>query len=313
MKRRDFLASSALFGVAGLTGAAETAADITGKKPRTEQNQLCFNTACILHYDLPIEEELAIAAKAGFPAVEVWMTRVARYVEEGKSLAELKRRIDDLGLRVVNGIGFAEWIVNDDAQRAAGLATMRTEMERLAELGCPYIAAPAAGPWKERIEGTERIAERFRAVLALGDATGVRPMLELWGTSPTFSRLSDVVAAALATGRSDALLLLDAYHLFRGGNTFDSLALLNGQAMPLFHLNDWPDRPREELADKDRVFPGDGVAPLPELLRRLNAIGFRGPLSLEIFNPDYQSQMTPEELARTGFKKMRDLIGRAEI
>lgn len=310
MKRRAFLTIGAA--VAAARNLPAFAAETKSDSPAFGRDRLCFNTACLLQYDLPIEEELAVTAEAGFRAVEVWMTRVTRYIDEGKRLSGLKKRADDLGLQIVNGIGFAPWIVNEEEKRAEGLATMKLEMERLAELGAPYIAAPAAGPWKERIEGADRIAERFNAVMKLGDQTGVRPMLELWGTSPTFSALSDVVAAAIRTGRADAFLLLDAYHLFRGGNSFDSLALLNGAAMPVFHLNDWPDAPRESLADKDRVFPGDGVAPLTGLLGILRGIGFNGYLSLEIFNPGYQSSMTPIELARTGYRKMSETVERVE-
>ena len=41
------------------------------------------------------------------------------------------------------------------------------------------------------------------------------------------------------------------------------------------------------IADADRVYPGDGVAPIKQILRDLRAIGFRGMLSLELFNREY--------------------------
>ena len=53
-------------------------------------------------------------------------------------------------------------------------------------------------------------------------------------------------------------------------------------------LNDYPaEPPRERITDAFRVYPGDGIAPLTEMLRHLRAIGFRGFLSLELFNDRY--------------------------
>ena len=56
-------------------------------------------------------------------------------------------------------------------------------------------------------------------------------------------------------------------------------------------MNDYPAKPpRSEITDAHRVYPGDGVAPLASMLRDLRRIGFRGVLSLELFNRDYWKQ-----------------------
>ena len=45
----------------------------------------------------------------------------------------------------------------------------------------------------------------------------------------------------------------------------------------MLHINDYPaDPPREKMTDAHRVYPGDGMAPLPAILRYLFAAGFRG-------------------------------------
>ena len=78
--------------------------------------------------------------------------------------------------------------------------------------------------------------------------------------------------------------------------------------MHVFHLNDYPaDPPRAEITDAHRVYPGDGVAPLPDILRTLRDIGFRGMLSLELFNRDYWQQ-DALAVARTGLEKMKAVV-----
>jgi sugar phosphate isomerase/epimerase len=73
-------------------------------------------------------------------------------------------------------------------------------------------------------------------------------------------------------------------------------------------MNDYPAAPpRPEITDAHRVYPGDGVAPLKAILGTLAAIGFRGTLSLELFNRDYWQQ-DPLEVARRGLAKMRRAV-----
>jgi sugar phosphate isomerase/epimerase len=101
------------------------------------------------------------------------------------------------------------------------------------------------------------------------------------------------------------------YHLYKGGSDFAGLNLLSGTAVHVFHINDYPaNPPRESIADRDRVYPGDGVAPLSEVLRTLRDTGFDGYLSIELFNETYWKQ-DPLEVARTALKKMQAAVSNA--
>ncbi len=114
----------------------------------------------------------------------------------------------------------------------------------------------------------------------------------------------------MATETADlgSCLLLDSYHLHKGGSGFGGVRLLDGAALPVFHINDYPaEPPREQIDDADRVYPGDGVAPLGDLIRTLDAIGFRGFLSVELFNPGYWKQPA-EEVARLAIEKTREVV-----
>jgi len=98
------------------------------------------------------------------------------------------------------------------------------------------------------------------------------------------------------------------YHLHRGGSALGGIRLLSPRTIHVLHFNDYPaDPPREKLTDADRVYPGDGVAPLKALLQDLAAGGFRLMLSLELFNRKYWSQ-DPLQVARTGLAKMKAVV-----
>ena len=293
----------AILPIAGTSVVAQTPAT----SPKTRRYAL--NTGTLNGYNLSIEEEIAVTAQAGYDGIEIWLMRLEKYLDEGKSLSDLKKRLDDAGLTVENAIGFANWIVDDDVARTRGLEQMKRDMGRLVQIGCHRIAAPASGATGKRIDDLDACGTRYRAILELGDREGVTPILELWGGSATLQKLADVVAIAMLAAHPKASLLLDAYHLYKGGNDYVSLGQLNGHAMPVFHLNDYPaEPPRETIADRDRVFPGDGVCPFDVLLPTLNAIGFDGVMSLELFNQNYIRNMKPLELAKTGLEKMRTIF-----
>ncbi|MEZ5230563.1 MAG: TIM barrel protein [Acidimicrobiales bacterium] len=122
---------------------------------------------------------MEIAAEAGFSRVELWLPSIHAYVDAGGSLDDFRRRVDDLGIVVENGIRFAAWIVDDDDLRRAGLETARRDMEALATIGCRRIAAPPVGAVEGPVVATERIVERFDALATLGASFDVTPQLEL--------------------------------------------------------------------------------------------------------------------------------------
>jgi sugar phosphate isomerase/epimerase len=267
----------------------------------------CFNTSTIRGQKLTLVEEIDIAAKAGYQAIEPWIREIETHVEKGGSLADLKKRIADHGLSVESAIGFAEWIVDDEARRTRGLEQARRDMDLVQQIGGTRIAAPPAGATDVANIDYLKVAERYRALLALGDHIGVVPQVEVWGFSKCCNRLGQAVLVAIESAHPDACVLPDVYHLYKGGSDFAGLHLLSSAAVHVFHMNDYPaNPPRQTIRDGDRVYPGDGVAPLAEIMQSLQKIDFNGYLSIELFNETYWRQ-DPLEVARTALAKMQDL------
>jgi 2-keto-myo-inositol isomerase len=253
-------------------------------------------------------EEVEIAAKAGYDAFEPWIRELDEFVKNGGDLKDLGKRIRDRGLKVESAIGFSEWIVDDNDKRKKGLEDARRCMDIVLQIGGKRIAAPPTGATNQAGMNLVTIAERYRALLEIGDKIGVVPMVEMWGHSKTLNRLGDAAFVALECGHPKACVLADVYHLYKGGSDFKGVHLLSADAMPHFHVNDYPTMPlRAEITDAARVYPGDGVAPLKEMLRDLRNLGYRGMLSLELFNRDYWKQ-DPLQVAKTGLEKTKAVV-----
>src|SRR5690606_17561875 len=272
------------------------------KAKKKTRFQFSLNTSTISGQKLGIEKYIDIAGRAGYHCIEPWIGDLRQYVEGGGSLKTLKKRLDDSKLTAINAIGFATWMSDDDEQRKAGFKQMREEMEILAELGCKRIAAPAAGV--RTTPDLYKVGERYHELLDLGRQTGVRPQLEIWGAS-VFSHIGQAMMAIAVANDPDARILPDVYHLYRGNSGFENLKMINGNVIEVFHMNDYPANiKREHMEDKDRVYPGDGVAPLKQIIADLQKMEGEKILSLELFNRDYWQQ-DPLTVAKTGLAKMK--------
>jgi 2-keto-myo-inositol isomerase len=260
--------------------------------------------------EVPIRKQIQIAAAAGYDAVELWLRDVEKFVQEGGLLPDLKKEIDDLGLDIDSAIAFGKWIVDDETERKQGLEQCKRDMDTLRSLGGTRIAAPPVGATNESGLDLKAAGERYAALLELGRSCEILPQIELWGFSKNLSTLAEVLYVAAAANDRDACVLLDVYHLYKGGSDFSNIGLVPGAKMHCLHINDYPDMPRDKISDQDRVYPGDGVAPLETILRTLVAGGFRGTLSLELFNRTYWKQ-PPETVAKIGLEKTQAVIAQA--
>jgi len=281
--------------------------------PRSDREPFsyCFNTSTIRGQNLPLVQEIDLVARAGYQGIEPWIREIDEFTKQGGTLADLSKRIRDAGLAVESVIGFFEWIVDDDARRAKALEEARRNMEMVAALGGHRLAAPPVGATDIAGFDLKKAAARYRELVELGDTMGVTPLVEVWGFSKTLGTLGEASQVAIDCGKPNAAILADVYHLYKGGSEIAGLKLLSGRAIQVFHFNDYPAAPpRAEINDAQRVYPGDGVAPLDEILRSLRDIGYRGPLSLELFNREYWNQ-DPLLVARTGLDKMRAAVGKA--
>lgn len=319
-------------------------------RPADEPFGYCLNTSTLRGHQLDIVAEIALAAKVGYHAIEPWTMELDAYVQAGGTLKDLGQRIKDAGLAVENVIAFNSWLSDDDATRAAGMETIKLNMDKVTQIGAKHIATTpgggggggrgrggggrggsgrgggAAGPPAAGAGGAaaqvpapppagpvslDNAAKYYREALDLGRKMGVLPLCELWSSNAVLGPLAHGIYVTTAAGDPDASLLLDIIHLYRSGTQFESLRQVNGGSLHIFHVNDYPqaDDPAR-ITDAQRVYPGDGIAPLNTIFRAMRDNGFRGYLSLELFNQDYYKKPA-EENARTGLEKVRAAVKKA--
>lgn len=259
----------------------------------------CLNTSTIK--PTPLLEKIRIAGRAGYSAIEPWNDEVDDYLAKGGSIAELKSSLADAGLEVVSMIALGGWITAEGAEYARVLDECRRRMDQAAALGSPYIVASPP----DEVVDLGHAAQRYAKLLRLGREAGVKPSMEFLGFVAGIKDVASAKMIADGADDPDSSVVADVFHMIRGGGSVDDLLLLKGMTLANFHVNDVPAEPDPSTqTDADRVMVGEGIADLPRVFANLRAIGYQGPLSLELFNPSLW-EADPLDVARRGLDRVR--------
>ena len=304
LSRRDWLKAGGAAAMIALGGARAVAAE---DKPKKERWLLSINTSTIRPANL--ETKVAAAAKAGYDAVELWNNDLSAYEKDGKSLEDLGKRVKDSGLAVANVIGLWNCMPPDDADKPETFERLKKSMKQAQQVGAKHIAAV---PTPDRPDmDVLWVAKRYAELIDLGREFGLGVAVEFVGFVRGIHTLGQAAAVVAEADRPEASIVADTFHVYRGAGSFGAAKFLSGSIFAIWHVNDVPNQPeRFKLRDADRIYPGDGILPLAQLLKDLWANGFRGPLSLEMFNAE-EWKKDPAEVAKTGIEKMRGVIAKS--
>src|SRR5204863_2358201 len=102
-------------------------------------------------------------------AMEPWIRELEAYTKGGGDLKDLKKRLADNGIAVVDAIGFAPWLTGDEEANKKNLESMRRDMDLVAAIGGLRIAAPPAGATELKNFDLKMAAERYRRILEIGE------------------------------------------------------------------------------------------------------------------------------------------------
>jgi sugar phosphate isomerase/epimerase len=163
----------------------------------------------------------------------------------------------------------------------------------------PVCVLFLTGPGDDRAA----VAEGIRAIADEGARSGVRVALE--PIQPEFADYWTVVSSLAETAalldeaeRPDVAIMFDTWHLWNTEGVPGEIGLYADRIAGV-HVADWRDPTRNT---NDRAFPGEGVAPLGEILGALERAGYEGWYDVEIFSDaDLEGSLwtlPPEEAAR---------------
>jgi 2-keto-myo-inositol isomerase len=249
-------------------------------------------------------------AKAGIREVELATTLIEPFLKTD-TLDAAKRILTDNALTPVHA-SVPGNLLEPGPDRAAVIDTLKKRLEMLAFLGVKKVYTTTNSTQKPVPDQYERVAENMRV---LGDAARSFNMMmsvEFVRASPYMSTLLTALKVTRQAAHPNFGTMFDFYHFWSGHNRLEDMDQIRNGEIQHVHFQDVPDQPRETLDNNSRIIPGDGVAPIVPILKKLREKGYGGPLSVELFLPQFRDG-NPFEIAREIRQKCEPLMRRAGV
>lgn len=316
MERRKFIALGTLGSIAANTMPEIAFGKTLNSKKKEKRYQknispwpVCMDTATIRPASL--KDKVKIAAKAGFDAIEPWDGELQKFEADGGNLKDLGKEIKDRGLFVPSVIGLWNAIPPTQDLWEKSLVDTRNRMRMASAIGAEHVQTIPNTIGENYNQ--KWAADRYRDIIEIGiKEYNIKPALVFVKYFP-IKTMGQAAGIAMDANHPQAKIIPDAYHMYISEGGFEGIKLLRGEMIAIFQFNDAPSStPLKELKDEHRVYPGDGILPLEQIFKDLKGTGFKGCISLEMYNPVYWKEDL-QKVAETGLRKTLEVLQRAGV
>jgi 2-keto-myo-inositol isomerase len=256
---------------------------------KEETMRLGFNGATTQTADLATD--IRIAGQAGYDVVELRDNKLDQFLTQG-SLDDVRQLLREAGVAAWTINAISRVGVDGVAGTERAVARCR-ELSRYAqEIECPWVLV-VPGPTEGRTDA-QIMSETVATLREMADAAaefGISVAFEFMGFP--WAAVRDVAGAwavVQETKRPNLGIIVDTAHFYAGGSTLESLRQVDPKRLVVLHINDVEDVPKPDITDSHRLYPGEGVIPLQDILGAVRATGWDGVLSVELFREEYWRQ-----------------------
>ncbi|WP_329522043.1 sugar phosphate isomerase/epimerase family protein [Spirillospora sp. NBC_01491] len=242
----------------------------------------------------PVPEMVAGCVASGVGNVGLWREPVAEY-----GLERTAKLVRDSGATVTSlcrGGFFQEPGALDDNRRA---------IDEAAALGAPELVLVSGGlPAGARdVDGARaRVAESLAVLAPYAGERGVRLAIEplhpmYCSDRCVVSTLEQALDLAAPHPSAQVGVVVDTYHLWWDPAAYAGVARAGAEGrLALFQVADWV-TPLPEGVLTGRGMLGDGCVELRRFREAVDAVGYTGPIEVEIFNEAVWAMPGPDALA----------------
>ena len=260
-------------------------------------------------------ERMEVAAQAGFRGLSLFLAHLDQARADGHDDADLRMRLDDLGLEIAELDPLLDWVPDIGLGGAAS-----DEGADMFQYGEPefYAAAEALGARSinavyvgDRAVPDEVLAEAFADLCDRAADHGLLVHLEFlpWTQVRDVNIAFKIVEEA---GRENGGLMLDSWHHFRSGVENAAIEAVSHRVIAI-QLNDAPAKAEPDAVAETmsrRLLPGQGDIDLVDIIRRLDAGGCQAPIGVEVFSTELAA-LPPSQAAWSAAQTTRAVLEKA--
>jgi sugar phosphate isomerase/epimerase len=260
----------------------------------------------------PFEQRVAAAAEAGFTGFGLYYPDlVATAARLG--LPAMRSVFDDHGIEHVELEAIVDWFA-DGERKAASDQCRQALLEAAGALGARHVKVCGdlqGGHWP-----FDQLRRSFQSLARDATRAGTRLAIELM----PFTNLGTLEQGLELVGAADegsSGLLLDIWHVVRGGISFEQIAALPGELIAAVELNDGASSAVGTLWDdavENRTLCGEGGFDIAAFLRAVADAGYSGPYGVEIMGTEYRRRPLREaagDVFRSTSQQFMSLYGMA--
>ena len=245
------------------------------------------------------ENRMEAAGQAGFKGIGLVHNGMMDTVDK-IGYPAMTAILEKNGIKHVELEFLVDWYLSGERRRQSD--KVRQELLEAAEaLGARSIKiGPGIG---QEIADVKLMAKEFRLLCQQAAEVGTNVVLEIM----PFSNVRNIETALAIVERADQPnggLLLDIWHLERGGIKFSEISKIPARFIKSIELNDAHKYTIEPLwmdTIHKRVLPGDGTFDVPAFIKAVQAAGYEGPWGLEVLS-DTHRKLPLEQMANRAYE-----------
>lgn len=250
-------------------------------------------------------EKLGAIADAGFDGVEIFENDLLTFSGTPR---DVRRMAEDLGLEIYLFQPFRDFEGLPEPQRSRAFARAEMKFELMGELGCDLVLICSnVSPFA--LGGVDRCAADFHELGERAKRHNIHIGYEAlaWGRHVFDHR--DAWEIVRRADHPNVGLILDSFHTLSRRIDPETIRSIPGDKIFFVQLADAPQFDMDLLywSRHYRNMPGQGDLPVGAFTRAVMATGYRGPLSLEIFNDQFRGG-SPKAIAVDGLRSLHYLI-----
>ena len=234
-----------------------------------------------------LNEKLEAITQALFHGVEMFENDLLSF---NGTPAETRRMVEDLGLRTITFQPFRDFEGMPELQRTKVFARAERKFDVMQELGCDLLLV-CSNLSPNALGGIDRAAADFHELGERAAKRGLRVAFEALAWGRHINDYRDAWEVVRRADHPSVGLVLDTFHILVRGTDLTPIRAIPKDRIFLVQVADAPLLEMDYLSWSRhyRCFPGQGDLAIQPFMAALQATGFDGLLSLEIFSDRFRA------------------------
>jgi sugar phosphate isomerase/epimerase len=250
-------------------------------------------------------------SKAGIKHVELSDTMLEDFLKTD-TLQAAGQIIKDNGLTAVSSQAVLPDVWIPGPARAASLETWKKRCDQFSTLGVPRIYCPSVTNRRVTADDYKATPGAIREAGDIAKEHNITAMIEFARTSTHLATLTSSLKMIREANHPNVKPMMDFFHFWSGLSKFEDLDIFEHGELHHAHFQDVADVPKELYDNNSRLIPGDGIAPLAKILKKLQEKGYAGSLSVELFLAKLVNG-DPYEVAKEIKEKAEGVLHKAKV